>query len=118
MRAIAYIVIAFVLFTLPLAAQAKVVNPIKVFIFASSDQVRADGFTDPDQKDKLKQRIDSVKDLKFEFRDKKKYQLVEDRADADVSIEVVDRGERPKQGISRTTERLGLVEGGVETRQV
>jgi hypothetical protein len=83
-------------------------------VFASVDQPRSDGFVDPDQKDQAKLRMDSVKDLKLAFGDKKKYQLVDDRNDADVAIQVVERGTRIQEGVSHRSARTGVV-GAVAT---
>src|SRR5579871_4113053 len=66
-------------------AQKKSSEPIKVFIFTAANE---GGFVDPAQK----QRNDSVEDLKKALDKKDLVQIVTQKDDADLTLEVLGRG--------------------------
>lgn len=63
-------------------------DPIRVYVFTAQNQ---DGFTD----DELKQRNDSVEDLKNQLDRDSLIQIVSDSKTADVTLEVLARGNAP-----------------------
>ena len=98
MKACRAVFLGVIAITFGVSIAAKSTKPIRVFVFTST--TNPSGFVDLD----AKQREDSVGDLKKALA--KKVEIVDDKKDADVVIEIISRA--GKQTGSVVTERDGL----------